>query len=876
VYMYIYCNYPNGPDTIRIENNNISGNPGGGIWAHCNYWSSDYSYSGNPTQEVSVKNNFLEDNGKDGWALYLSGIYKKPAMKANSIEGSAMGQYLELTNDEPRRTVFAMDYRDLVMDGGREGMTAFGFGGIEATFTDCTLLNYKECFYAKDCTINAWWCAVPEGGGKTEGRGRIYVWNHLEIWVTWANATGVDSNVPVKHAIVSLRGHNGKYSGALITDEVGRLEPMIINPWTCIEGEMDMWSPYNATLLADNASTAHDVHVVGDFLAPNAMQLTLWDMYIPEVIISNPQDGTLLATEDVLGEGFLFERASGMDIFEAQTEMDPGTWAPVTPNVLWQHVFAGLTEGPHQLSVRAKDRSGNWNQSTVSIIVDMTNPTLAAHLEFLDGRIIPYDAVKGGYYVRDKEILINGTYSDNFAAARDIIIRINGVPEVIFQSQLGKIYKRIKLDQGINTLIIDATDTAGRRTEVRLYVSLDSYAPTLYLYSPLQNERTGNATMVVTGLTEPKTLIDVLIQATAGTRTYTAMSGLDGTFAIEVELFESIQKVLVTATDSANNPTQLSRDVTLDTEAPDFVINQPAKSPMTTKETKYTIICTMTKEPNVDAYIGGQKVLNAGVFKRTLVLQEGINTIEIKVIDRVGNEQVKSVVIYRDTVKPVLNVLTPVGDYLLTRDAIIRFTGTSQGADRVGGGVFVVHKGTSFPAVLVTGDWAGKATWKYDLTLGPNDFDQFIDVKAVDVAGNEVVKTVQVVYDIIPPVLSITSPSTTTFDTKVPRVNINGTTDESILTVYLNGIEFPVKDGLFNVVWPLTAGLNTIDINVKDDAGNNVSVPLKITYTPEKFEPPKVEKTTGLSSVWGWILIVAAATIVVTAFVITSGRAGRR
>jgi hypothetical protein len=876
VYLYIWTEYPNGPDTIRIENNNISGNPGGGIWVDANYWDSNYYYSGNPSQEISVKNNFLEHNGKDGWAIWLSDIYKKPAMKANSIVGSAMGQYLGLIDDTSRRTEFAMEYRGLVMDGGKEGKTAFGFGDIEATFTECTLLNYTECFYAKDCTINAWWCAVPEGGGRTDGKGRIYVWNHLEIWVTWANATGVDSGVPVKHAIVSLRGHNGKYSGALITDEVGRLAPMIINPWTCIEGEMDMWSPYNATLLADNASTAHDVHVVGDFLAPNVMTLTLWDLYIPEVIISNPQDGTLLATEDVLGEGFLFERASGMDIFEAQTEMDPGTWEPVTPNVLWQHVFMGLTEGPHQLSVRAKDRSGNWNQSTVSIIVDMTDPTIAAHLEFLDGRVIPYDAVKGGYYVRDKEILINGTYSDNFAALRDIIIRINGVPEVIFQSQLGKIYKRIKLDQGINTLIIDATDTAGRRTEVRLYVSLDSYAPTLYLYSPLQNERTGNGTMMVTGLTEPKTTIDVLIQATAGTRTYTAMSGLDGMFAIEVELFESIQKVLVTATDSANNPTQLSRDVTLDTEAPDFVINQPPRSPITTKETKYTIVCTMTADPNADAFIGGQKVPNTGVFRRTLVLQEGVNTIEIRVVDKVGNEKVKSVVIYRDTVKPVLNVLTPIGDYLLTRDAIIRFTGTSQGADKVGGGVFVVHKGTSFPAVLLTGDWAGKATWKYDLTLGPNDFDQFIDVKAVDIAGNEVVRTIQVVYDIIPPVLSIASPNPTTLATKVPRVNINGSTDESILTVYLNGIEFPVKDGLFTVVWPLTAGLNTIDIKVQDEAGNNVTQSLKVTYTP----PPPIKETEppgpGTSNIWGWILIVAAATIVVTAFIITSGRAGRR
>lgn len=880
-YIYPYTYGVDGADTIRIENNNMSGNPGGAIYARTNFYDPNYYYyePGNPAQEVSIKNNFLMDNGKDGWALYLNGLFKRPSMKSNNLGGSAMGQFLGMiTTEAAGRQPFSVEYRDMVQDGGDDGVTAYGFESIEATFYDCSILNYTECLYAKDCEVNTWDSAIPEGSGKTEGKGRIFVHNSIEIWVTWANATGVDSGIPVPKAMVSLLAFNGEYSGGILTDDFGKLPVMEnILTWKSIEGVMYQYSPYNATVSANQTSTLHKMHIVGNHLGPDdPMLLTLVDIFIPEVIISNPQEGTLVATANVIGEGFLFERGSGIVVFQGQTEMAPDEWLSVTPNVLWQHEFAGLSEGEHNLTVRAKDLSGNWNQSTVKIVTDLTDPTLTARLEFTDGRPVPYDPVKGGYFVREKEIAINGTFSDNFAPLRDIIIRINGVPEWIPISMAGKIFKRVRPDQGINTYIIDATDTAGRRTTVRLYVSLDSYAPTVYLYTPLQGITVGNRTLSVTGLTEPNTDLSVLVTAAAGERTYEAVSANDGTFAIEVELFENIQKLILTATDSANNPTQLSRDVTLDTTPPDFVINKPETSPLTTNQVKYTIVGQMTVSPEAEVFIGGQKVPNKGVFSRTLVLNEGRNDIEIKAVDSVGNAMVKYVTLLRDTVKPVLNVLEPKGDYLLTNQSTIRFSGTSQVADKVGGGVFIVHKGTPLKAALVSGDWKATATWEYLLELGPNDLDQIIEVKAVDLANNEVVVPIHVVLDNIAPVLRIDEPAQP-LTVKEPRVNITGLTDETVLIVYIQGIEFPVRGGDFTVVWPLTPGANPINIKVKDDAGNVNSVDLTVTYD---YKEDVIEDVSddGLEIPlwWGVVLIVAAVTIIVTALFVSSERASRK
>jgi hypothetical protein len=871
---YIYCYYnAQGPDTLIVEANNFSYNPGGGMWLRTSQTDSSpstyYPY-GNPDQLVRVKKNMLYGNGPDGWSLAITGLFSKPSVKNNRLEGSSMGMFWGLIQGDERRTEFNIEIRDVEIDGGPDGMTAYGFQDVDASIYDSVFVNFDEAFYAEDCELNVYWSTVPEASGKTEGKGRIYIWNHLEMLVTWANATGVDSDVPVDTATIAMRGANGNYQ-AYNTDENGKLPMMVINPWTCIDGVMNAWSPYQVSIMANEVSTVHTMHVVGDFIDPNPMRLTLNDIFVPEVIISNPQDGTLVNTADVLGEGFLFEIGSGITVFEGRTdEMPEDEWLPLTQGVLWQNVFEGMTEGEHNVSVRAADLSGNWNTSTVSIVVDLTNPALDVHLEFLDTRLIEYNETMGGFFVRDKEIAINGTYSDNFADLRSIIIRVNGVPEYIFDSQLGKIYMRVKLDQGINTLIVDATDTAGNRMTVKLYVSLDSYAPTLYIYEPLQNEKTANATMLVTGLTEPNTRLDLIVQASAGTNTYTTMSGDDGNFEFPVDLFEGIQKVLVTAVDSANNPTQLFRDIVLDTTAPDFVINQPPKDYVITKETRFNIVGTMTFEPDADVYIWGQWVQNPGVFSREVVLQEGENVIDIVAIDKVGNEKVTYVTVVRDTVKPVLEVLSPEGDFLLTRETTVHFEGTVAGAQ----GVTIEHKSIPLDATITEGDWDLGGNWEYDLELGPQDLDQYIVVRAFDEAENEVMVTIHIILDIVKPRLQMSD-----FPDEVdsPFLWINGTTDANILTVAVQGVEFPVTDGEFGVRWSLAAGANSIDVMVTDEAGNEASEVVSVTYN---YKPPKQVGTggedEGLSNIWGIALIIAAITVVATVFLVTRQRKGRR
>jgi hypothetical protein len=854
----------NGPDAVYIEDNNFTNNPGGGIFLRtCAYDPATGTTYGNPTQDIMVKGNLLNDNGAGGWALAVVGVYKSPTLRSNDWTGSAMGLYLGLINDDSRRVPFTFMLRNTVVDGDTDGVSAYGFENLDAEFYYCTISNFTEAIYAKDCTVTVWWSAVPEAGGRTEGKGRIYVYNHFELYATWASADGVDSGNPAEGATVAIQGANSKYLNPFKTDAEGRYGPVVMSPWSCIEGVMDAWAPFEVSVSKGNVSTTQQAHFIGELVFPESpMHILLVDSRIPEVIISNPQDGTLVNSSDVHMDGILFEVGSGIHGFEAQTDlMASDKWVDIQHQIFWDHVVPGLTEGNHWIKVRATDLAGNVNLTTVNFIVDLSPPQMDVWIEYKNSTRLQGPP----YFVQADEIVINGTYYDNFAALADIAIRVNGVRLDILPADLGNLYAFMGLSQGLNILRLDATDTAENRASMEAYIWLDNYGPVLYVYSPLQSESTPSRTLHVTGLTERDTPISVTVTSTAGSTTRSTISLGDGNFTLDVGLIEGNQRVIVVATDAAGNEVMVTRDIVCDTTPPEFEFTNPASGlNVVTNLTQYTVKGRMTLEAGAELYIDGQLVANPGIFERTIVLLEGRNVVEVKAIDKVGNVRLILLTIERDTVGPQLHVVAPASAYVLTQSATVRFAGTSVGADRTGGGVTVEYRGNQIDAVLVSGDWQGTATWQYELTLRAEDLDQYIVVRAKDAAGNEESWTCHVVYDVIAPSLSVNAIPTTTED---PEVLIDGMTDEEVATVYINGVPYPVETGLFTVKWSLVAGRNTITIEVRDEAGNVRTDTREVLYEHKEYVPPTPVEVGGETNfnLWSVMLLVVAVTIILVA-----------
>ncbi|MCK5252692.1 MAG: hypothetical protein KAQ96_07070, partial [Thermoplasmata archaeon] len=275
-----------GPNLIEITSNNYSSNLGGAIEINPAQYRDSITPYNNPYQKIKLSNNILRDN-IGGWAVRFNDFGEFPIMVNNIYSGSSNGVFLRAIYpglwERQQLTFLGQSF-----DGGPNGMTAWGLVNVDADFTDCTFTNFAETLYARDCTINVYWSAIPENSGKTEGRGYIYVFNNMEILITWGDAMGADTGVIAQGATLALLGTNGRYFGALETNTDGRIGPLLISPWSSVEGRNDQWSPFDGTIIYGGVTDYYVINAIGEHVGEDSMHLVLYDRVIPEVVVTSP------------------------------------------------------------------------------------------------------------------------------------------------------------------------------------------------------------------------------------------------------------------------------------------------------------------------------------------------------------------------------------------------------------------------------------------------------------------------------------------------------------------------------------------------------------------------------------------------------------
>ena len=880
--------YAQGPDSLLVEDNDFTNNPGGGIFLRTSkYDPGNQERSGNPYQSVVVRNNNLSYNGPEGWALHIMGLYNKPIVVDNDMDGSYDGLTMALIEDEAKRLFFFMTFDGLNMDGGNNGRTALRFDGIGATLSNCSFVNYDLAVevYSK-AEVNILWSDIVMGKCLAND-GTILVYNHLELAVYWSDVADVDSDVPIDGAAVSLTTNDGLPIRAITTDEYGRTPVTVIKVWEIVNGLFQPHSPIKVAIACNGEFIESWLDLSKESMGPNAARMTLIDHHVPTLTISSPQQESVLPSSSILLKGVISDFGSGIMAFDGRHDaMAPDTWVPITRETLWSHLFSGLEDGLHEFTFRAEDVAGNINETIIELTVDTGVPQFVVEPALLDGTKIPFNEAIGGYIVSQGTVLILGTYEDDVAKLEEIVIRLDGKVITALGGQLGKINIRVDLDEGINLLLFDAADLAGNRVTVKLKIVLDYSPPIMYVYSPLEGMETKHAILSITGLTEPSMRLVFQVESVLGTRVYDhimtddgpvpILANEDGSFSFDVELFEGSQVVVISSEDMTGNVREVPITIVLDTESPEFVLTSPTSLETITNELTWTIEGSMTEDFDATILVNGQKIVNPGTFSHEVVLHEGVNEIEVLAIDSVGNTFTEVRTIIKDTVPPILTLTSPEGDDIYVESTSVEFIGHVTGASaQLGGkaGVFIIQGGQEQTANLVTGTW-DDGVWEFILELSPEDLDQEITVKAMDEAGNEVQRIIRVRYDVIPPSLSVDGVPEVM---KSPILTINGSTEASISTVWVQEIPYPTVNGLFSVPWFLTKGPNSITVEVRDDAGN-VQKEVITVELEWKTPGPETEEETeddGPRTAYAIAFLVAGLTVLIIGIYVAP-KLGRR
>lgn len=153
---------------------------------------------------------------------------------------------------------------------------------------------------------------------------------------------------------------------------------------------------------------------------------------------------------------------------------------------------SALSDGSHTVAVTASDNDGNAaTQKSTTFKVDTVAPTLNI------------TAPADNLITSSSSLAVKGTTNDTTSSPVSIAIKLNGADQgAVTVGSDGSFSKTIVLAEGSNTIVITATDAAGKTTSVTRAVKLDTSVPEIVSATITPNPVDAGATMVISVVIE--------------------------------------------------------------------------------------------------------------------------------------------------------------------------------------------------------------------------------------------------------------------------------------------------------------------------------------------------------------------------------------
>ena len=855
--------------TVNVEHNKIWNNPGPVMDYRVDSNLDTYDYNA----RIIIRNNtaygcndrvfktygevFIEDNyfeQCDGYVIDLQYLYMAPpVISRNQVVDCDDIYYIVGKDKGGLKMALSMSDSSIDCTGN-----VFYFKNLVVARKGIDISSKPSlAIIAEGSQVDAVQSKIPIGSGQVIESGSINVWFSIELWVTWGDSNGEDTDKPVNEALVIRNARSGAYFGSEYTDDAGHLQATRYPQWSIQEMFYTLWTPYTISVSKVGAVQEYTIDLDQDYVGPNALRFLLVDGYVPDIRITSIFDDDHFSLTDITIYGFVFEDGSGLKQvtvsynIEGEEEI-PSVEVGVDGNGNFHHTFRDLPEGWIVIHARVMDIAVNSNETSVRIMIDRTAPML---------EVVEPDE---GIVTRFPTMMV----ICNIEVGATLRINEREIPVTS-----GTVSEPIGLSEGSNTITIDATDKAGNvAVEIRT-ITLDRYTPPFTVLEPSDGLVVTTTLVTVKGDAELGTMLSISVFGPGEDLLNEPMVlGIDGTFSHEVELVDGKNVIVVSGEDDAGNVASISRTVTVDTTAPNLEVHHPPNNYYTNER---TVVVRATVDNDVIAFLNGDRITHQGTIEVEVDLNEGPNIIEIRLVDAVGHEITHRLTVVLDTEAPGLSIDLPTTDHIKTNQPGVQVVGTATGE------VDTLTIGGLAAAVDVDG--------RFDSTVslsgeGPTD----IVVEATDLAGNAATLTIHVDFSTEQPILNVRYlPSESSVKASDNSLVIEGQTTPGIGMIEVahtsGGVtsyeEYsPIDpDGYFSISMRLEEGENVIVLRVVNEYGNEIeSEAHTVTYT---YKPTAAEEEEGteLSGVeLGLVIVALSIALIVTVVLVTRGLSKRR
>ena len=284
------------------------------------------------------------------------------------------------------------------------------------------------------------------------------------------------------------------------------------------------------------------------------------------------------------------------------------------------------------------------------------------------------------------------------------------------------------------------------------------------------------------------------------------------TFRPTMDLAEGPHTLSIKVKDLAGNVATTSWTFTVDTTGPSLILTSPPADLATTSS---SLTVSGLTEPGAAVTVGVQSVsVDAqGAFSTVVTLSPGVNAIEVRATDPLGNSVTVTRIVTLDTAAPVISQVTSTAGLLTNQDST-----TIRGA---------VDEAVSVTVGGIPTNVRADGTFELSMTLAEGS--NAISIVATDLAGNQATRTLTVIRDTVLPVLALDAlPS----ESGSATITVSGTVESGINFVTVNGQPVPVSAGAFSTDVALSFGSNEIFVEATDGAGNTKAVVAAVSYVP--------------------------------------------
>ena len=548
----------------------------------------------------------------------------------------------------------------------------------------------------------------------------------------------------------------------------------------------------------------HTVDVRAIDLAGNDFETSVTfnvDTVPPILTITGPMEGlnTNSTTVSVFWSGS--DATSGIKGY--QYKIDTGSYSALSLGLT--HDFAGLTDGPHTVYIKAFDNADNSETAVFHCIVDTVVPTLAiSH---------PTE----GWFTGSTAVTAFWNGSDATSGIMGYAYSLDGASWT--GTGMGLSHTFTGLGEGSHTVTVLVTDYALNYNIVSVTFTVDLTAPAITISSPADDAITNVSSMTVTwsatdgasGVLDYQYSIDGLAWSVrAGSLSHEFAGLTDGVHLVGIRSYDNV-----------GNAAYAWLNFTVDVTAPSVSITVPNANAITNADSMPT---EWTGDDLTTGLQGFRFRIDAGEWSSVSMtwtntfteLSDGLHTVTVEAYDVAHNHASASVTFRVDTIDPTVTITAPApGFYSDSFDVRVDWEGSDSGSGILGYQYRIDGQSWSATSGVLT----------YIFTTGVNG-NHTVDVHAIDLAGNDFETSVTFNVDTVPPTVTITVPNEGLI-TNSTTVSVFWAGSDA--TSGIKGYQYKIDTGAWSVLSldlthefaGLTDGSHTVSIRAYDNANNS-------------------------------------------------------